>query len=99
MSVSARAAILVCSAVALIAACEKSSRTRNSGGSSSLTEDIEQRPLPVYNFVTAEQSLSDARGAIAAEKWGEAQAAAQALLEKQPENAEAKKLHDRAKLE
>ncbi|HKA91935.1 MAG TPA: hypothetical protein VKE22_29935 [Haliangiales bacterium] len=53
----------------------------------------------MYNFVTAEQSLSDARGAIAAEKWSEAQAAAQALLEKQPENAEAKKLRDRAKAE
>ncbi len=99
MSVSARVVVLLGTIAALVVGCEKSSRTRNSGGSSSLTEDIEQRPLPVYNFVTAEQSLTDARGAIAAEKWTDAQAAAQALLEKQPENAEAKQLRDRAKAE
>jgi hypothetical protein len=97
--VSARLVPFVCAAAVLGASCEKSSRTRNSGGSTSLTDDIEQTPLPVYNFVTAEQSLRDARGAVSAEKWGEAQVAAQALLDKQPENAEAIKLRDRAKAE
>jgi len=90
--------ILVCAA-ALTSGCEKSSRTKNSAGSSSLVDELETSKPPVYTFVSAEQSLTDARSAFAGEKWTEAQAAAQALLDKQPENAEARALRDRSKLE
>jgi hypothetical protein len=90
--------IFTCAAL-LTSGCEKSTRTKNSAGSSSLVNELETTKPPIYTFVSAEQSLTDARSAFAAEKWVEAQAAAQALLEKQPENAEARTLRDRSKLE
>jgi hypothetical protein len=95
----ARWVVILTCAAALTAGCEKSSRTKNSAGSSSLVDELESSKPPIYTFTSAEQSLTDARGAFAAEKWGEAQAAAQALLDKQPENAEARTLRDRSKLE
>ena len=90
--------ILTCAA-ALTIGCEKSSRTKNSAGSSSLVAELDTSKPPIYTLVSAEQALTDARGAFAAEKWVEAQAAAQALLDTQPENAEARTLRDRSKLE
>jgi hypothetical protein len=90
--------VLLCAA----AACEKKSRTRNSEGSGLLTEadmSPSMTPITVYRFVSVDQSLIDARRAVAEEKWGEAYAAADALLKKQPNQPEAQKLADQAKLE
>ena len=91
--------VVVMTPLLLLAACDKKSRTRNSSGSASLVEGDLSSGVPVYQFVTVEQTMSDARKAIAAEKWSEAAAAADALLKEMPNNAEAKTIGDKAKLE
>src|SRR5262249_39882921 len=91
--------LLLMAALLLFVACEKKSRTRNSGGSGSLTEGDVSSAVPVYTFVSAEQTLADARRAAAAEKWLEAAAAAEALLKEAPAHAEAKAIAEQARLE
>jgi TonB family protein len=91
--------VLIASLLSFAAACEKKSRTRNSGGSGSLTEGEVASAVPVYQFVSTEQTMTDARRAVAAEKWAEAGAAAEALLKEWPANAEAKSIAEQARLE
>jgi protein TonB len=87
-------------ALAALAGCEKRARTRNSAGSSSaLFEENAAQTTNVYRFVGVEQSLTDARAAVKAEKWGDAQAAIEALLKQQPGNLEAKQILALASLE
>ncbi len=91
--------VLVFASLLLAAGCEKKSRTRNSAGSGSLTEGDVSSAVPVYTFVSAEQTLADARHAVAADKWLEAAAAAEALLKEAPAHAEAKAIAEQARLE
>src|SRR5215475_11274071 len=91
--------VLVLGSLLLLGACDKKSRTRNSAGSGSLVEGDLSSSVPVYQFVGVEETLADTRKAIAAEKWAEAAAAADALLKEMPNHAEAKTLSAQAKLE
>jgi TonB family protein len=81
-------------------ACEKRGRTRNSGGSNLFEESASVTPATkVYRFVDAEQSLIDARKAVAEERWADAIAATDELLKRQPTHAEGKQLREQAGLE
>jgi Gram-negative bacterial TonB protein C-terminal len=91
--------VVVMAPLLLASGCDKKSRTRNSSGSASLVEGDLSSAVPMYQFVTVEQTLSDARKAIAAEKWSEASAAADALLKEMPNSAEAKAIGEKARLE
>src|SRR5262245_27161536 len=91
--------LLALGSLLLLGACDKKSRTRNSSGSGSLVEGDLSSAVPVYQFVGVEETVSDARKAIAAEKWREASGAADALLKEMPNHAEAKTLSAHAKLE
>src|SRR5262245_19486922 len=86
-------------ALATLAGCEKRARTRNSSGSSALFEETSAQTTNVYRFVGIEQTLTDARIAVKAENWLEAQAATEALLKQQPGNVEGRQILAQARLE
>src|SRR5262245_25680223 len=83
----------------VLGACDKKARNRSSAGVTEEAPDEGSRWKPsVYNFVSVDQSLADARKAAAEERWADAAAAAAALL-KQSDSAEGRRLLEQAKLE
>jgi protein TonB len=100
MSTQVEKFIIVIALAGAVLGCDKRSRTRNSAGS--LDDSQESRPMAsanVYRFTGVEQSLSDARRAVAEERWDEAIAATDALLKQQPGNTEAQSINHQARLE
>jgi hypothetical protein len=87
-------------AIALnLGACERG-RTHNSGGGNALDDSpVEVRTTNLYRFVGVEKALADARKAVGEQRWGDAQAAAEALLKQQPGHIEAQKLAEQAAFE
>jgi len=72
--------------------CESRERTRNSAGNVSADHGELATSVNVYRFVGVDKALKDARKAADEQRWGDALAAANALLEKQPDHIEARKL-------
>jgi len=97
---SARLFVIVVSAMALVG-CEKDERGSNARRATELPDEATGTSLmsTVYQYSGAEQALADLKRLSEAEKWPEAVGVAQAILAKEPEHAEAKRVLELAKLE
>jgi hypothetical protein len=91
--------VVLCLAAAVAMGCEQRERTRNSGGGVAADQGELAKSTNVYRFVGVERALKDARRSVEEERWGDALAAARALLAKEPGHIEAGKIAAQSELE
>jgi TonB family protein len=97
---SLRAGCIALLAALALAGCDRRERSHNAGGSLSEGEPVAPPPTAnVFRFAAEEEALAAARKAALEERWDQALATSEALLEKRPADAEAQRLSREARTE